>query len=209
MSTDEARYRALNPATGQVIEDFAHATDTEIQDAIAAAHTAFEKWRRRPIAERAAVVARLADLFTERVEELAGIITLEMGKRHDQAVGEAEFSADIFHYFAEQGERLAADQAIPTFSGGRAVVQRRPVGVLLGVMPWNYPYYQVARFAAPNLVLGNTILLKHAESCPYSALAIRDLMLEAGVRPACTRTCSPPTTRSPTSSPTTASRACP
>lgn len=181
MSTDEARYRALNPATGQVIEDFAHATDTEIQDAIAAAHAAFEKWRRRPIAERAAVVARLADLFTERVEELAGIITLEMGKRHDQAVGEAEFSADIFRYFAEQGERLAADQAIPTFSGGRAVVQRRPVGVLLGVMPWNYPYYQVARFAAPNLVLGNTILLKHAESCPYSALAIRDLMLEAGV----------------------------
>ncbi|MBI0375470.1 NAD-dependent succinate-semialdehyde dehydrogenase [Streptomyces albiflaviniger] len=183
MSTDEARYRALNPATGQVIEDFAHATDTEIQDAIAAAHAAFEKWRRRPIAERAAVVARLADLFTERVEELAGIITLEMGKRHDQAVGEAEFSADIFRYFAEQGERLAADQAIPTFSGGRAVVQRRPVGVLLGVMPWNYPYYQVARFAAPNLVLGNTILLKHAESCPYSALAIRDLMLEAGVPP--------------------------
>lgn len=181
MSTNQALYRVLNPATGQVIEDFAHATDTEVQDAIAAAHTAFEKWRRRPIAERAAVVARLADLFTERVEELAGIITLEIGKRHDQAVGEAEFSADIFRYFAEQGERLAADQAIPTFSGGRAVVQRRPVGVLLGVMPWNYPYYQVARFTAPNLVLGNTILLKHAESCPRSALAIRGLMLEAGV----------------------------
>jgi succinate-semialdehyde dehydrogenase/glutarate-semialdehyde dehydrogenase len=104
-----------------------------------------------------------------------------MGKKLDEGAGEAEFSASIFEFYASQGATLLADQRIPTFSGGTAVVQRRPVGALLGVMPWNYPIYQVARFAAPNLVVGNTVLLKHAESVPQSALAIAELMRDAEV----------------------------
>ena len=152
-----------------------------MQEALAGADAAFRAWRTLPIEERAAVAARVGTLFTERVEELAAVITEEMGKPLAEARDEVAFCAEIFAYFAEQGPALAADQPITASGGGRAVVQKRPVGVLLGIMPWNYPYYQVARFAAPNLVLGNTILLKHAESCPRAALALQQLMDDAGV----------------------------
>ena len=177
----EPGYRVLNPATGEVVETFPTASDPEIEAAIGAAAAAYPAWRDTPIAERARVASRVAELFAERSDVLAEIITTEMGKPLSQSKGEAEFSADIFRYFATEGPALAADQEIKTFSGGRAVVQRLPIGPLLGIMPWNYPYYQVARFAAPNLVLGNTILLKHAENCPRSALAIEQIMEEAGV----------------------------
>jgi acyl-CoA reductase-like NAD-dependent aldehyde dehydrogenase len=120
-------------------------------------------------------------LLRERADDLAALARLEMGKKLDEGSGEAEFSASIFEFYADQGPTLLADQRIPTFSGGTAIVQRRPVGVLLGVMPWNYPVYQIARFAAPNLVVGNTILLKHAESVPQCALAIAEIMRDAGV----------------------------
>ena len=180
-STTVAGYRVLNPATGEVVEQFDTATDDQVRQALTAADQAFDSWRKKPMRERAAFVTRVAELFTERADELARTITEEMGKPHSQATGEAEFCTDIFNYYADNGEELAADKEIKTLSGGRAVIQRRPVGVLLGIMPWNYPYYQVARFAAPNLVLGNTIILKHAESCPRSALAIQQIMDDAGV----------------------------
>ncbi|MEX5236989.1 NAD-dependent succinate-semialdehyde dehydrogenase [Kocuria arenosa] len=179
--TAPTSYRSVNPATGQVLAEFPTATDTQVQEALAGADAAFRAWRSRPIEERAAVVARVGALFTERVEELAATITEEMGKPLAEARDEVEFCREIFAYFAEQGPALAADQPITASGGGRAVIQKRPVGVLLGIMPWNYPYYQVARFAAPNLVLGNTIVLKHAESCPRAALAIQRIMDDAGV----------------------------
>ncbi|MCG2623074.1 NAD-dependent succinate-semialdehyde dehydrogenase [Arthrobacter sp. I2-34] len=174
-------YRVVNPATGQVVEEFPTATDEQIQEALAAAEQAYRSWQDVPMAERAKVVARIGELFTERADELAAIITEEMGKPLSQAKGEAEFCTDIFNYFATEGPALAADQEIKAIGGGRAVIQKRPVGVLLGIMPWNYPYYQVARFAAPNLMLGNTIILKHAETCPRSALAIQQIMDDAGL----------------------------
>jgi succinate-semialdehyde dehydrogenase / glutarate-semialdehyde dehydrogenase len=174
-------YRVVNPATGRTVEEFASATDAEVGQALAAADAAYRTWRETPIGERAKVVHRIGQLFTERAEELAGIITEEMGKPLSQSKGEAEFCTDIFEYFATEGPSLAADQEIKPIGGGRAVIQKLPVGPLLGIMPWNYPYYQVARFAAPNLVLGNTIILKHAESCPRSALAIQRIMDDAGV----------------------------
>ncbi|WP_309124877.1 NAD-dependent succinate-semialdehyde dehydrogenase [Kocuria sp.] len=180
-ATAPSPYRSVDPATGEVVAQFPAATDSQVREAVAAADAAYRSWRAVPIAERAAVAARVGELFAERVEELAAIATEEMGKPLSEAVGEVEFSADIFAYYAAEGPALAADQPLPTPAGGRAVLQRRPVGVLLGIMPWNYPYYQVARFAAPNLVLGNTIVLKHAESCPRTALAIQQLMEEAGV----------------------------
>ena len=174
-------YRVINPATGAVVEEFATATDAEVQEALAAAEAGFQTWKNVDINERAKIVTRVGELFAERADELAAIITEEMGKPLSESKGEAEFCKDIFEYFATEGPTLAADQEVKTFAGGKAIIQRLPVGPLLGIMPWNYPYYQVARFAAPNLMLGNTIVLKHAETCPRSALAIQSIMDDAGV----------------------------
>ncbi len=170
--TQTPPYQVTDPATGEVTETFPFATDAEVAEALAAATEAFAAWRLRPVAERAAVVKRIAELFTERAADLAALITKEMGKRPAQAVGEAEFCTDIFNYYADNGPGLIADKPLPGHDTAR--VEYRPVGPILGVMPWNYPYYQVARFAAPNLIVGNTVILKHAENCPTSALAISE-----------------------------------
>src|SRR6185312_3351028 len=167
------------PATGEVVETFPFATDAEVEEALAAATEAFAAWRLRPIEDRAAIVKRIAELFTERSADLAALITKEMGKRPAQAVGEAEFCTDIFGYYADNGPALIADKPVPGHDHAR--IEYRPVGPVLGVMPWNYPYYQVARFAAPNLIVGNPVILKHAENCPTSALAIAQIMKDAGV----------------------------
>ncbi|MFF5794296.1 NAD-dependent succinate-semialdehyde dehydrogenase [Paeniglutamicibacter sp. NPDC012692] len=180
-TTTAPGYRVINPATGAVVEEFATATDAEIQDALSAAESGYQSWKNVDINERAKIVARVGELFAERADELAAIITEEMGKPLSQSKGEAEFCKDIFEYFATEGPSLAANQEIKAIGGGKAIIERLPVGPLLGIMPWNYPYYQVARFAAPNLVLGNTIVLKHAETCPRSALAIQKIMDDAGV----------------------------
>ena len=174
-------YQIVNPATGEVEHTFDTATDAEVEAALASAHGAYHGWKDVSIEDRAKVVQRIAELFVERKEELGAIATREMGKPLSEAVGEAEFCGAIFGYFASEGPALAADQPIKTFSGGKAVVQKLPIGPLLGIMPWNYPFYQIARFAAPNLMLGNTIILKHAESVPGSALAVAQLMNDAGV----------------------------
>ena len=177
--TDSRPYQVTDPATGEVSDRFPHATDGDIDAALAASATAFEAWRARPVAERAAVVRRVGKLFTERAEELGALVTREMGKRPSSASGEATWCTGIFEYYAEHGPALLADRPLPGRAGAR--IEHLPMGPLLGVMPWNYPYSQVARFAAPNLLAGNTILIKHAENCPTSALAIADLMSEAGV----------------------------
>jgi succinate-semialdehyde dehydrogenase/glutarate-semialdehyde dehydrogenase len=177
--TQTPPYQVTDPATGEVTQTFPFATDAEVAEALAAATEAFTAWRLRPVAERAAVVKRIAELFTERATDLAALITKEMGKRPAQAVGEAEFCTDIFNYYADNGPGLIADKPLPGHDTAR--VEYRPVGPVLGVMPWNYPYYQVTRFAAPNLIVGNTVILKHAENCPTSALAIAQIMKDAGV----------------------------
>ncbi|WP_091226382.1 NAD-dependent succinate-semialdehyde dehydrogenase [Microbacterium sp. 3J1] len=174
-------YRVQNPATGEVVEAFETATDAQIEDAVAAADSAYGEWRGRSVQERAAVVRRVAELFEERKDELAGHIALEMGKSIAEAIDEVEFAASIIEYYGVHGPGLITDVEIPSTIPGKAYIEHRPIGVLLGVMPWNFPYYQVARFAAPNLLLGNTILLKHAEICPRSSLAIQTIMEEAGV----------------------------
>jgi succinate-semialdehyde dehydrogenase/glutarate-semialdehyde dehydrogenase len=174
-------YQVVNPATGAVVETFDTATEAEIETALAAVHGAYSGWRDLPIAERAKTVKRIGELFVERQSELAAIATEEMGKPLEESRGEAEFCGEIFDYFATEGPELAADQPIKTFSGGKAMVQKLPIGPLLGIMPWNYPFYQIARFAAPNLMLGNTIVLKHAESVPKCALAVEQIMKDAGL----------------------------
>lgn len=174
-------YRVQDPSTDQVVETFPALADGEVDQVLAAAETAQRAWAARPIEERATIVQKVADLFEERKDELAQIIATEMGKRVTEGVEEAEFSSAIFGYFADKGPTLAADRPIETYGGGRAMIRHLPLGVLLGVMPWNFPYYQIARFAAPNLMLGNAIVLKHAEICPRSALAVQQIMDDAGV----------------------------
>ena len=133
------------------------------------------------MAQRAALIRKVAALHTERRQQLAEIINREMGKEIDSALGEIDFSAAIYEYYADNAEKFLADETIDLLDGeGSAIIRRGPVGVLLGIMPWNYPYYQVARFAGPNLTLGNTIVLKHAPQCPESAAAIQKIYDDAG-----------------------------
>ena len=173
-------YKVVNPATGQVESEFPTATDAEIESAVARVSAAHASWSSLPLEERAAVIHRVADLYDKRAEELAAIITREMGKATAEAVGEVEFSASIYRYYADNAATLLADESLPSDSGN-AVIRKAPIGALLGIMPWNYPYYQVARFAGPNLLAGNTVLLKHAPQCPESALVMEQIFREAGV----------------------------
>lgn len=175
-------YAVINPATGETLKSYDTITDEALQAAIASADEAHRGWSKQTtVAERAALVRRVAELHNERVDELADIIVREMGKPREQAVGEVEFSAAIYEYYADNAEALLKDEQIDLLAGeGSALIRRSSLGVLLGIMPWNFPYYQVARFAGPNLIIGNTILLKHAEQCPESAAAIEQIFLDAG-----------------------------
>ena len=133
------------------------------------------------VAERAAMVKRVAELHSERREQLAEIAVREMGKPMEQALGEVDFCVDIYGYYADNAEDFLKDEPIKLLAGeGTALIRRTSVGPLLGIMPWNFPYYQVARFAGPNLVVGNTILLKPAHQCPESAEAIQTMHADAG-----------------------------
>ncbi|CAA0128492.1 Succinate-semialdehyde dehydrogenase [NADP(+)] 1 [Mycolicibacterium vanbaalenii] len=180
MST--SAYAVVDPSTGELIREYPTATDEQVEQAVAAAAKAFKEWSRgSTVAERAALLRKVAELHTQRKSELAKIIQREMGKPLDQSEGEVDFSAAIYEYYADNAEKFLSDEPIELLEGeGSALIRRSAVGVLLGIMPWNYPYYQVARFAGPNLVLGNTIVLKHAPQCPESAAALQQIFLDAG-----------------------------
>ena len=175
-------YAVVNPATGDVVREYPTATDKQIAEALASAQQAYRGWSKTStVAQRAALIRKVAALHSERREALAEIINREMGKTVEGALGEIDFSAAIYEYYADNAEKFLADEPIDLLDGeGSAIIRRGPVGVLLGIMPWNYPYYQVARFAGPNLVLGNTIVLKHAPQCPESAAAIQKIYDDAG-----------------------------
>jgi succinate-semialdehyde dehydrogenase/glutarate-semialdehyde dehydrogenase len=172
----------VDPSTGELVKEYPTASDEQIEAAVAAAAKAHREWSRgSTVAERAALIRRVAELHVERKAELAKIIQREMGKPLDQSEGEVDFSAAIYEYYADNAEKFLADEPIELVDGeGSALIRRGSVGVLLGIMPWNYPYYQVARFAGPNLTLGNTIVLKHAPQCPESAAALQQIFTDAG-----------------------------
>lgn len=174
-------YAVINPATGETVAAYDTFTDDQIENAITRAHGAASVWSTTPPTERAAVIRRIAQLHRERADELAAIIVREMGKPITAAVGEVEFAADIIEFYADNIEQITADQPLKILGEGTAVVRRTALGVLLGIMPWNFPAYQVARFAAPNLAVGNTIILKHAGQCPESAAAIEAIYRDAGL----------------------------
>ena len=172
-------YQVVNPATGEAGKSYPETTDEQVQDVLARSDAAYRTWRTTSTSERSAMLNRVADLYSERRDALAAIITREMGKPTREALGELHLVVDIYRYYAEQGPGLLADEPLTPKGGGSAVVRKDPVGPLLGIMPWNYPYYQVARFAAPNLMIGNTIILKHAPQCPESALAMEQIFHDA------------------------------
>src|SRR6195952_3055574 len=178
-----ADYAVVDPATGETIKEYPTISDADLDAAIGRAHAAHEGWSKgSTVEERAALIRKVAELHNERKQELGEIISREMGKPIEQAVGEVEFSAAIYEYYAENGPSLLADESIDLLEGeGSAFIRRSSLGVLLGIMPWNYPYYQVARFAGPNLVIGNTIVLKHAPQCPESAEAMEQIFHDAGL----------------------------
>ncbi|MFN8217324.1 MAG: NAD-dependent succinate-semialdehyde dehydrogenase [Solirubrobacterales bacterium] len=175
-------YAVVDPATGETVKEYPTISDDDLRAAIGRADDAFHGWSASStVAERAELVRKVGKLHAERTQELAEIIVREMGKPIEQAVGEVEFAAVIYEFYADNAESLLADEPIELLDGeGSAVIRRSAYGALLGIMPWNYPYYQVARFAGPNLVIGNPILLKHAPQCPESAEAIAQTFVDAG-----------------------------
>ncbi len=172
-------YQSINPYNGEVLKTFDEHTDQQLETATATAVTCFDTWRKLSFAERAVIVSKAAAIMRERAEEFARPMTLEMGKLFAESVGEVMLSADILDYYATNAESFLASEHLKPESG-EAVVESSPLGVLFGVQPWNFPYYQLARFAGPNLMAGNVVMVKHSGTVPQCAIAFEQLWLEAG-----------------------------
>ena len=172
-------YQSVNPYDGEILQTFEELTDQQLDAALTTAAACFETWRHMPFAKRSAVLAKAAAILRGRVDEFARPVTLEMGKLIDQARGEVGLSADILDYYAKNAEGFLAPQTLNPGSGA-AEVESTPFGVLFGIQPWNFPYYQLARFAAPNLMAGNVVMVKHASCVPQCAIAFEALWREAG-----------------------------
>ena len=172
-------YQTVNPATAALVETFPPISEYELERVLAIAHNTFETdWRKRTVADRARIISKAASILREQVDEFAQIITLEMGKRIMEAQVEVMLSASILDYYASRAEGYLRPKPVPDVPS--AEIRIEPIGVLLGIEPWNFPYYQIARVAGPQLMVGNVLLLKHAESVPQSALAFARLFEEAG-----------------------------
>ncbi len=173
-------YNSVNPSTGEVLKSFTEHTDEQVRNALATADKAFRTWSMRPYKERSKIIGRSAQILLEKKELLARLATLEMGKRIAESRGEVELSAAIIQYFADNAEAFLAPKKLNSTMGD-ARLEYSPLGVLLSIQPWNYPYYQLARFVGPHLMSGNVILLKHAPGVPQCALAFEAVLREAGV----------------------------
>lgn len=172
-------YQSINPATGELLASYPELSNSDLELAIANADSAFRTdWRHRSIDERAKVMAKAASILLERKEEYAQYLTLEMGKLIGEAFAEVEITAGILQYYAKNAKSFLAPKTLPESPNAKVLIE--PIGVLLGIEPWNFPYYQVARVAGPQLMAGNVLLLKHAENVPQSALALARVFEEAG-----------------------------
>ncbi len=172
-------YQSVNPTNGKVLKKFKEFSDAQLEKAIKTAATCFETWRHKTFAERAIIVTKAATILRERADEFAKPVTLEMGKLIAESRGEVALSADILDYYAWNAEDFLAPQILKPKSG-EAVIESTPIGVLFGVQPWNFPYYQLARFTAPNLMAGNVVMVKHAGCVPQCAIAFEKLWRDAG-----------------------------
>jgi len=169
----------INPATGETIKTFAPLTSAEIEAKLAQAASAFTRRKQTTFAERAACLSRAGEILRAEKQSIAETMTLEVGKTLKASIAEVEKCADTCRYYAENAERFLADQPY-TIDGAKAFVRYRPLGVILAIMPWNFPLWQVVRFAAPALMAGNVGLLKHAENVPQCALILEDVLRRAG-----------------------------
>jgi succinate-semialdehyde dehydrogenase / glutarate-semialdehyde dehydrogenase len=172
-------YQSLNPATGKLLKKFEELTDRQLEEKLAKAATCFETWKHKTYAERAIIVAKAAAIMHTKADEFAHIMTLEMGKRINEARGEVEFSSSILAYYAKNAERFLAPVKLSP-KVGEAHMESSPIGVIFGVEPWNFPYYQLARVAGPHLMAGNVLVVKHAGCVPQCAIAFEKLWIEAG-----------------------------
>ena len=172
-------YQSINPFDGKTVKTFTDVTDAELEAKLASAAECYGAWRQTSYKHRAKIVARAAAIMHDRADELARVLTIDMGKRIDEARGEVEFSAQILAYYATNAERFLAPLKLhPTI--GHAHVESSPLGVILCVEPWNFPYYQLARVAGPHLMAGNTLVVKHSSNVPQCALAFEEVLAQAG-----------------------------
>ena len=174
------RIESVNPASGERLRAFEVEGALAVEAKLARAATAFRAWSRRPLGERAAIVARAGELLESERQAFGRLMTLEMGKLVGAAADEAAKCATACRYYAERGEEFMRPEIVTAAAGDRDAICFEPLGVVLAVMPWNFPFWQVIRFAAPALVAGNVGLLKHASNVPQCALAIEDLFRRAG-----------------------------
>ena len=172
-------YQSVNPYDGKVAKTFATLTGKELEAKLATAALCFETWQLASYAERAALVGKVAALLHDRADAFARIMTLEMGKRLSEALGEVEFSATILAYYAKNAERFLAPVRLDP-AVGEAHLENSPLGVIFGIEPWNFPYYQLARVAGPHLMAGNVLVIKHAGIVPQCATAFAQLWVDAG-----------------------------
>lgn len=174
-------YVTHDPSTGRTDREYEQTDPAAVDGILDTVTGGYRTWRTTDVAERARILIAIADAFDENTDELAKAITTEMGKLPDQARGEVKLAASIYRWYGEHGPALLEPETLDVPGARLNRVTREPLGPLVGVMPWNFPYYQVARFAAPNLLLGNTIVLKHASICARSSAAIEKLQQAAGL----------------------------
>ncbi|MGL6112938.1 MAG: NAD-dependent succinate-semialdehyde dehydrogenase [Rubrivivax sp.] len=172
-------YQSINPNDGKLLESFEHLSNAQLDNALAAAEACFQTWKHKPYAERDAILTKAAALLHAHVDDFARLETLEMGKRIDEARSEVKFSGDILGYYAKHAESLLAPVKLHP-QDGKAHMESSPIGVLFCVEPWNFPYYQLARVAGPQLMAGNVLVVKHAGCVPQCAIAFEKLLLDAG-----------------------------
>jgi succinate-semialdehyde dehydrogenase / glutarate-semialdehyde dehydrogenase len=169
----------INPATGEVVKQFQALTDGEVDGRIAKAAKAFQSFRKTSFADRAKWMLKAGEILEAEKTELGRLMTLEMGKTLSSAVAEAAKCASACQYYAENAVKFVADEVIET-SATKSYIHYQPVGIVLAVMPWNFPFWQVFRFIAPGLMAGNVGLLKHASNVPQCALKIEEILVRAG-----------------------------
>jgi len=170
---------SINPATGEKLKEFSPFDDAEIEKRLKRAEDAFRKYRRTTFTERSGLLHAVTELLFQEKEKFAEIVTLEMGKLFRDSVAEIEKCARGCRFYAENGERFLEDEPAQT-DAAESYVQYQPLGPVLAIMPWNFPFWQVFRFAAPALFAGNVGLLKHASNVPQCALAIEEIFCRAG-----------------------------
>ena len=180
-------YQTTNPYTGETLKTFPDATDAEVAQALERGHAAFQQWRLKPVKERVTFLQKAADLLRTRHTEYAKLLTTEMGELLAEAEAEVELSAAILEYYVKHAEAELAPQPLPCEDPvvSEAQLVHEPLGIILAIEPWNFPYYQIARIMAPQLAAGNVILLKHASNVPQSAAAFEKLMQETGLPAGC------------------------